>query len=956
MKQATTSLFVLLALLLASPVAFAQTTYISSGSGNWSSAATWLPSGVPGSVAGDSVVIAAGTTVTLDVTPLNPLRGILVNALGTLQNGTGTFTLTFSPDVANAANVFTNNGTVNFQNAGGVANVVFTRADNGLQTINGSGTYTFNNLELTNTSPSLALPTASDGSSLNDAVITTSTQTLTSANPITINNLTVNQQAARSRLRISPSVFYAEDNPTLVSTNLNISGTLTLSRGALVLNPTPSATRTHAIANILIGSAGSNRGESSSGTTGAATNTVLVMHSAANATTTLNVLGDVTGFTTSVNAHDIAMATENSDNSCQATLNISGNFAFNNNARIQLVGNGKFSGGGTGSKSITVGGNFIMTDAFALFNGDRAGSATDPIITLSGGTSASPVTFNVNPAIWTGLNSNALCTWRINGFITIPSGSGLVVHIARGITINGGIEVQNGGEIKAFSDLIPGAPQAPTFAMGDNGVIRVFDPQGLGSGVTDASSDSVFTTQNPNVRWTTGSDAINNPTNGIGVRGTIEYAGTTAQVVTARAYNNLVINNAGTFTFPSTLSNQTTVNGDFSADTLDIRRGVFILSANSVARNHTANVVTIGSATSSAAINFNTGLLINNSTSSNTTLTVSGNFIVNAAATGGVNTTLAFTSSSGGSATLTVNGNFETLGSSLIQLAGHGTLGSVPNTFNFGGDVVVSSGSRFNAQRAGSTPPTVNLTGTSAIFNVPGVFFLGTSGETNAVCNWVIGSGANITMPSGSAIAIQEAGGISLTVNGTLNAQNGAELIATRTGAGSGNALLTMGASGVIGVADAEGLGDGLSIDPVSNFPLFIGRTSPTSSAPSGWNLSAINTNGTVNYNSAAAQAITPRSGASNYNALEISGGGAKSISANTATNTLALTNGIVNTGSNSLTVLSPLFTAVTGGSATSHINGNLVLTYNTTPGGRLFALGDGSVYRPLSVLSLIHI
>src|SRR5437867_10252501 len=65
---------------LTSMLAF-STTKTSAGNGNWGTVGTWSPSGVPGT--GDSVVIATGHTVTLDV----DARVGAVNIRGTLTYG-----------------------------------------------------------------------------------------------------------------------------------------------------------------------------------------------------------------------------------------------------------------------------------------------------------------------------------------------------------------------------------------------------------------------------------------------------------------------------------------------------------------------------------------------------------------------------------------------------------------------------------------------------------------------------------------------------------------------------------------------------------------------------------------------------------------------------------------------------------------------------------------------------
>lgn len=83
---------------------------------------------------------------------------------------------------------------------------------------------------------------------------------------------------------------------------------------------------------------------------------------------------------------------------------------------------------------------------------------------------------------------------------------------------------------------------------------------------------------------------------------------------------------------------------------------------------------------------------------------------------------------------------------------------------------------------------------------------------------------------------------------------------------------------------------------------------------------------------------------------LEINGSGAKTLNQQVKiTNTLALTNGLVNTNSNNLLI----FTAggnYTGGSITSYVNGPVAKETTFTTPTFYFPVGKGSKYRPLGV------
>jgi len=86
--------------------------------------------------------------------------------------------------------------------------------------------------------------------------------------------------------------------------------------------------------------------------------------------------------------------------------------------------------------------------------------------------------------------------------------------------------------------------------------------------------------------------------------------------------------------------------------------------------------------------------------------------------------------------------------------------------------------------------------------------------------------------------------------------------------------------------------------------------------------------------------------GAHSYGNLFFNGTGNKDLSGNASVaGTLTLTNGIVVTGVNTLTINST--GSVNGGSATSHVNGKLARVYEST-GSKTFPIGKGGNFRPL--------
>ncbi|MFQ3599536.1 MAG: hypothetical protein SNJ66_14480, partial [Chloroherpetonaceae bacterium] len=349
-----------------------------------------------------------------------------------------------------------------------------------------------------------------------------------------------------------------------------------------------------------------------------------------------------------------------------------------------------------------------------------------------------------------------------------------------------------------------------------------------------------------------------------------------------------------------------TVNGSFTLDS-----GLVYLSPTSGSGTFTRTIgsVTMGSAVSRidqttgppAVTRANTVLIVNNLGGATVNTTISGD-LTTTTGTGYVALVLAGKDcNSSSSTTLTVDGNF-TSTTRPFSWSGNGStpptdVGAM--TFEFKGNIDLNSFSIFNGNRAGTSNPNVILSGSSATVNIPPNVFLGaglTTGATNAQATWQIPSSATITIPSTGAIAVNM--GRTLTVNGTLICQNGAQLIGTATGSSSGNPTLVMGTSGTIRVADVDGLGDGTLIgspnDSVTppNPPLFFRQkvsalpVQATNPVPTNWVLTSINTDGTIEYNGTGTQVITPRTGSSQYNNLVLSGASStKTLSASCAVN-----------------------------------------------------------------------
>ena len=122
---------------------WAATCTSNSGARSWNTAASWDCAHVPAT--GDAVVIAAGSTVTLNVDS-NTIASLTVNSTGTLTVATGT-----SFDLYLGGSL-TNNGTINFA-ASSSTNTIYLAGTNVTSTWSGTGTWNLDNADLNGKNP-----------------------------------------------------------------------------------------------------------------------------------------------------------------------------------------------------------------------------------------------------------------------------------------------------------------------------------------------------------------------------------------------------------------------------------------------------------------------------------------------------------------------------------------------------------------------------------------------------------------------------------------------------------------------------------------------------------------------------------------------------------------------------------------------------------------------------------
>jgi len=237
--------------LSASQSTSAAGSKISIASGNWNTAGTWSPSGVP--AAGDNVTIANGTTVTINTNATCDKLTVGTGTSGILTIGTNTtaYTITINNDIlVNSGATFnvntasntshtllakgniTNNGTLNFAtDANSLCNVTFEY--NGNQTISGSGATNNYNLVTVNmgTSPSNILEVTSSAFSAASGFLTLTNGTFKYSSPGTT---TITPFTATTTIGTETGLCINSANATVnINAGIILYGSLNLTAGTV---------------------------------------------------------------------------------------------------------------------------------------------------------------------------------------------------------------------------------------------------------------------------------------------------------------------------------------------------------------------------------------------------------------------------------------------------------------------------------------------------------------------------------------------------------------------------------------------------------------------------------------------------------------------------------------------------------------------------------------------------
>ncbi len=536
--------------------------------------------------------------------------------------------------------------------------------------------------------------------------------------------------------------------------------------------------------------------------------------------------------------------------------------------------------------------------------------------------------FTMNTASRTITRANDASSWTINGALRIYQGTVSFGSNSGSCTVNDSIAVASGGTLTLSST---------SNALTVNGNFRI---------------DGTFTPNLSTVRFAgTGTQSVG------GTSDPIEFR----DVVVSKPDSRIVL------TLPSTIDyfnglhfgQNTVLQRNFILDS-----GLVFFSPPTGSGTFTHNIqgnLRLGSAASSvfqptlSTVRTNTAVVINDRTNTTVNMTLNGNLEAGASGSGRV--ALILTGANSGTGTnvdFQVEGDFVFTSRPLDWACNTSPTGVSSCLMKIVSPTVeLGNTSTFNGNRPGTFNPTIRFQGKSTI-TIPPSVFLGagsTIGGTNAQANWEFTN--NATLTSGSAIAINM--GRTLTLDGTLTCEDGAQLIGTATGPSSGNPTLVMGASGFLQVADVDGLGNGTLIGSPndsatpSNATLFFRQKAPaqllqpTNPVPTNWILSSINSTGTIEYNGSNPQVITPRNGSNVYFNLTVSGA-SKTLGGTTVVeNILDLTNVVISTGSDSLVTNAPgdvIFRT------DGYINGKLTRKIDDENDQTSFPIGDASAYR----------
>lgn len=523
--------------VLGNQITTAAGNKISITSGNWNTAGTWLPSGVPN--AGDNVTIANGHTVTINTDATcnnltvgqgtsgilqignnNTTRTVLINNNITVNTG-ARFLANVNSNTTHALTVggnITNNGILNFAtDATSLCNITFNK--NGNQTISGTGgTLSFNNIIVN-------MGTVNS----NTLDITASNFTVAATNFLTLTNGTFKLSTAATITPFTANVtlplstgLWINNASAIVNTTggtITLYGKLTVTSGTLNIGNATNNNLT-SYGGVVTFNGGSIN---IAGRLDKAGTPALSFFNMTNGTLTLNTVGSTT-----VGAAPFRM------DEVGSTFNMSGGTVI-----IRKAGAGNLGYVNTGSTGSVTGGTLQIGDAFTpaaqkiqinstkeignlVINSTNATA----ILNTNSLTVANDVTINSGSLNANNLNLTLGGNWLDNG--TFISGTGTV-------TFNGSAQTITKTTGETFNHLTLSGSGTKT--LGGNVTTN-------GNLTINSTAILDITTNNYNLNI--GRNWLNNG-NFLAQNGTVTFNGSAAQAIGGTAvtnFNHITLNNA----------------------------------------------------------------------------------------------------------------------------------------------------------------------------------------------------------------------------------------------------------------------------------------------------------------------------------------------------------------------------------------------------------------------------
>jgi len=404
----------------------------------------------------------------------------------------------------------------------------------------------------------------------------------------------------------------------------------------------------------------------------------------------------------------------------------------------------------------------------------------------------------------------------------------------------------------------------------------------------------------------------NYSTHNINASSTVEYYGANqavAALYTLQGYGNLILSGSGTKTLPASVL---PINGNFEN--------------NGISVNSTGNTLTFSGSTAQY-IGGTTTSTFNNLTFNNTSSGVTFNIdeTVNGAFT--MNTNAKVTA---GSYTHTIGGNFAnsgtfTAGTSTIILSGAAQ--TVTGTAIFNNLTLSGSGSK-TLTAAQTVNGILSMEGTATVSVPP------TYGAASTIQYYgtgrTIGNEFPVAFAGTGGVIIDPGVGNTILLNaskngllGNLNVKSGKLDLSTFT-------MNRSSAGGTLTLASATTL-----------------RIGGTNSLPSNYTTHSFDINSTAIFSGSGAQSIGGSS-STIFGNLTLDNSSGVTLNFNQTVNgVLTLSNGLLNTGSNTLTV--GCSGSIANASAARFVNGKLALVF-CSAGSRVFPIGKDGNYRPLTL------